>query len=220
MKSDYGLIVFDWDGTLIDSLGGIVGAMRMTVERLGLPPLATDDMRAVVGLGLVEALRTLFPGRTDADYERIRGTYREVFLSGKPEARLFPGAFDTVSGLVDAGHTVAIATGKGRAGLDRELAETGLGRLVAASRCADECASKPAPDMLHELMDHLGHEAGATLMVGDSEYDLLMAKNAGTPAVAVTGGAHASERLVRHQPIAVIESVVELPGVLNVGADL
>ncbi len=220
MKSNYDLIVFDWDGTLIDSLGGIVDAMRMTVERLDLPPLTEAEMRAVVGLGLVEALRTLFPDRTGADYERIRGAYREIFLSEKPEARLFPGVYETVSGLVDAGHSVAIATGKGRAGLDRELRETGLGRLVSASRCADECMSKPAPDMLHELMGHLGHDASATLMVGDSEYDLLMAKNAGTPAVAVTGGAHADERLMRHRPIAVIGSVVELPGILNVGADL
>lgn len=215
MKTPYGLIVFDWDGTLIDSLGGIVGAMQATITELGLPPAAEADLRAVVGLGLTEALHALFPDRSARDYERIRTTYRDMFLGGRTQARLFPGAFEVVAGLAEAGHTLAIATGKGRSGLDRELAETGLGDLIQASRCADECASKPAPQMLHELMEVLDHAPDGTLMVGDSEYDLLMAKNAATPAVAITGGAHDHERLRRHDPLAVIGSVAELPAVLG-----
>lgn len=215
MKTPYGLIVFDWDGTLIDSLGGIVGAMRATVEELDLPPAGESGLRAVIGLGLTEALHALFPGRSVQDYERIRSTYRDIFLSGRTQARLFPGAYEVVAGLAGSGHALAIATGKGRAGIDRELAETGLDDLIQASRCADECASKPAPQMLHELMDALGHAPDGTLMVGDSEYDLLMARNAGVPAVAVSGGAHDDARLHRHEPLAVIASVAELPGVLG-----
>jgi phosphoglycolate phosphatase len=109
---------------------------------------------------------------------------------------------------------LGIATGKGRVGLDRELEETGLAGLVAASRCADQCSSKPAPDMLLELMAQLVHEPRGTLMVGDSEYDLLMARNAGAASVGVAGGAHDRERLLAHGPLAVIDSVAELPRVL------
>lgn len=215
MTAAYGLIVFDWDGTLIDSLGGIVSAMQATIDELDLPPAGEPALRAVIGLGLTEALHTLFPGRTAQDYEHIRGTYRDIFLGGRVPARLFPGAYEVVARFAGSGYALAIATGKGRAGLDRELAETGLGDLIQASRCADECASKPAPQMLHELMEVLGHAPDGTLMVGDSEYDLLMARNAGVPAVAVSGGAHDDTRLRRHAPLAVIGSVIELPGVLE-----
>jgi len=110
---------------------------------------------------------------------------------------------------------LAVATGKGRAGLDRELGETGLAALIADSRCADECKSKPDPQMLEELMLALGHDPEGTLMVGDAEFDLLMARNAGTAAIAVRGGAHDASRLAPHQPMAILDAVTELPGFLR-----
>jgi phosphoglycolate phosphatase len=145
------------------------------------------------------------------DRARVRDTFRDHFLEGGQAAQLFPGARDALTALSRQGATLAVATGKGRVGLDRELAETGLGALMVATRCVDECASKPAPDMLEQLMECVGHARDETLMVGDSEYDLLMALNAGTASVGVAGGAHAHERLARHAPLAVIASVAELP---------
>ena len=210
----FGLIVFDWDGTLVDSLGRIVAAMHSTIAELALPPRTDDELRAGIGLGFDEVVARLFPELARADRARVRDAFRDHFLAGGRTAQLFPGARVALERLAADGATLAVATGKGRAGLDRELAETGLGELMIATRCVDECASKPAPEMLEQLMDCTGHARETTLMVGDSEYDLLMARNARAAAVGVAGGAHAHELLARHAPLAVIASVAELPGLL------
>ena len=215
----YGLIVFDWDGTLVDSLGRIVRAMHATIGDLALPPRTDAELRAGIGLGFDEVVGNLFPELSRADRTRVRETFRDHFLDGGQAAQLFPGAREALSALAGQGATLAVATGKGRVGLDRELAETGLGALMVATRCVDECASKPAPDMLEQLMECVGHARDETLMVGDSEYDLLMARNAGTASVGVAGGAHAHEALARHTPLAIIASVAELPNLLDGDAE-
>lgn len=215
----YGLIVFDWDGTLVDSLGRIVHAMRSTIGELELPARTDDELRAGIGLGFDEVIGNLYPEFSRADRMRVRETFREHFLDGGQTAQLFPGARESLATLAGQGATLAVATGKGRVGLDRELVETGLGPLMVATRCVDECASKPAPDMLEQLMECVGHTREETLMVGDSEYDLLMARNAGTASVGVAGGAHAHERLARHATLAVIASVAELPRLLDRDAE-
>ena len=207
----FGLVVFDWDGTLVDSLGRIVGAMQSTIAELSLPPRTDDALREGIGLGFDEVVARLFPALARADRARVRDSFRDHFLAGGRTAQLFPGARAALERIAAGGATLAVATGKGRAGLDRELAETGLADLMVATRCVDECASKPAPDMLEQLMDCTGHARDATLMVGDSEYDLLMARAARTAAVGVAGGAHAHELLARHAPLAVVASVAELP---------
>lgn len=214
MSRAHDLIVFDWDGTLVDSVARIIDAMRWTIDEFALQARSDDEIRGVIGLGFNEVLHRLFPEAPIADHDRIRALYRDRFLGSGTRARLFPGVRETIDALAAAGYTLGVATGKGRAGLERELAETGLVGLMAATRCADQCSSKPAPDMLFELMDQLGHAPARTLMVGDSEYDLLMALNAGTASVGVAGGAHARERLELHRPIAVVDSVAELPGLL------
>lgn len=214
MSRRFDLIVFDWDGTLSDSVAHIVATMRAAIGDLQFPEPPEHAMRGVIGLGLREALADLFPAHTPDDHDRIRNQYRERFLAAGVEARLFEGARELLEQLAADGYTLAIATGKGRAGLDRELGETGIGHLIAASRCADECRSKPAPEMLQQLMWTLDHDPGRTLMVGDAEFDLLMARNAGTAAVGIAGGAHASERLSVHQPLAVLDRVTELPRVI------
>jgi phosphoglycolate phosphatase len=211
----YGLIVFDWDGTLVDSLGRIVQAMRATMGELALPERSDEELRAGIGLGFDEVIGRLFPELSGPDRARVRATFRDHFLDGGQTAQLFPGAREALDALAGQGATLAVATGKGRAGLDRELTETGLGGLMVATRCVDECASKPAPDMLEQLMACVGQPRDATLMVGDSEYDLLMARNAGTASVGIAGGAHAHDRLVQHAPLAVIPSVAELPNLLR-----
>ena len=206
----YPLLVFDWDGTLIDSARTIVACIQAACRDLGLP--APDDARAshVIGLGLHDALSYAVPGLPSGDYGRMVERYREHFLARDPEIPLFPGAQAMLAGLRDRGHVLAIATGKSKAGLARALENTGLRHLFAASRCADQCASKPAPDMLCELMDELGTNAANTLMIGDTVHDLQMAENAGVQAIAVSHGAHPRRELLARAPLACLENIEEL----------
>jgi phosphoglycolate phosphatase len=206
----YSLLVFDWDGTLIDSAGAIVWCIQSACRDLGLP--VPDDARAshVIGLGLHDALAYAIPGLAPGEYGRVVERYRHHFLSRDPQIPLFPGAEAMLSGLRDRGHVLAVATGKSRAGLARALDNTGLRPLFASSRCADQCAPKPAPDMLRELMAELGTSEANTLMIGDTVHDLQMAEHAGVPAVAVSYGAHAKSDLAARAPLACLDSIDEL----------
>jgi phosphoglycolate phosphatase len=111
-----------------------------------------------------------------------------------------------------------VATGKSRQGLDRAFEASGLGALFHASRTADETFSKPHPAMLLELIDEFAVEPSRTLMIGDTTHDLLMAKNAGAPAIGVSYGAHPIEALVAEAPLALVHSVEELHQWLNTNA--
>jgi phosphoglycolate phosphatase len=206
----YPLLVFDWDGTLIDSAPTIVACIQAACRDLGLT--VPDEARAshVIGLGLKDALAYAIPGLPADDYARVVESYRRHFLARDPEIPLFPGAQAMLAGLKARGHTLAIATGKSRAGLTRALNNTGLRPLFAASRCADECASKPAPDMLCELMEELETNAVNTLMIGDTVHDLQMAAHAGVQAVAVSHGAHPKSDLAALAPLACLEDIDEL----------
>jgi phosphoglycolate phosphatase len=206
----YSLLAFDWDGTLIDSAGAIVWCIQSACRDLGLP--VPDRARAshVIGLGLNDALAYAVPGLPTADYGRMVERYRKHFLERDAAIPLFEGAAGMLADLRDRGHVLAIATGKSRAGLARALDNTGLAPLFASSRCADQCASKPAPDMLLELMEELDASAANTLMIGDTLHDLQMAAHAGVPAVAVSYGAHAGEDLRRAAPLGCVDSIGEL----------
>jgi phosphoglycolate phosphatase len=212
------LLVFDWDGTLIDSAPTIVACIQSACRDLGLP--VPDDARAshVIGLGLQDALAHAIPGLAAAEYGRVVERYRHHFLARDPHMTLFDGTREMLHRLNEAGHTLAIATGKSRAGLARALDSTGLAPLFAASRCADQCASKPAPDMLRELMDELEVPAERTLMIGDTVHDLQMAANAGVAAVAVCHGAHPRDSLAGHGPLGCVADTKELHAWLNTNA--
>jgi phosphoglycolate phosphatase len=206
----YGLLVFDWDGTLIDSAATIVWCIQSACRDLGVP--VPDDARAshVIGLGLHDALAYAAPGLARDDYGRMVERYRKYFLERDAAIPLFAGAGAMLSELRDRGHVLAIATGKSRAGLARALGSTGLAPLFTSSRCADQCAPKPAPDMLLELMDELGATEANTLMIGDTVHDLEMATHAGVPAVAVSYGAHPKPDLEARSPLACVDSMDEL----------
>jgi phosphoglycolate phosphatase len=206
----YDLLVFDWDGTLIDSASAIVACIQAACRDLGLP--VPDDSRAshVIGLGLRDALAYAIPGLPSSDYLRVVESYRRHFLARDAELPLFAGVREMLTGLRARGHRLAIATGKSRAGLARALQNTELHSQFAATRCADQCAPKPAPDMLLELMDELGVGANRTLMIGDTAHDLQMAAGAGVSAVAVSYGAHPRQMLLAHAPLACVESAPEL----------
>ena len=206
----YELLVFDWDGTLIDSANTIVACIQAACRDLGLP--VPDDARAshVIGLGLRDALSYAIPGLPEGEYGRIVKHYRRHFLARDPEIPLFSGTEMMLAGLRERGHILAVATGKSRAGLAGALENTGLRKLFASSRCADECAPKPAPDMLHELIGELAVSSASTLMIGDTVHDLKMAANAGVDAVAVSYGAHPRPELVALEPLACLDSIDEL----------
>lgn len=208
---DYKLIVFDWDGTLMDSVARIVACMRAALLDLGLPERDEEALKNVIGLGLREALTQLYPHGDDDIYAALTDRYRHHFLDANdtPSA-LFEGAESLISRLHGAERHLAIATGKARAGLDRALQETALAGYFHTSRCADETASKPHPLMLHEIMDETAIEPDQTLMIGDTEYDMLMARNAGVDALAVSYGVHARDRLLQCGPLACVDSVSEL----------
>lgn len=206
----YELIVFDWDGTLLDSAGAIVRSIQAACRDLDLPE--PDDARArhVIGLGLVDAMRHAVPELLPERYEAMVERYRHHYLAGDRNLELFDGVPAMLHRLKSAGHLLAVATGKSRLGLERALDHSGLRPMFLASRCADECHSKPHPQMLEELMHEFGIEPARTLMIGDTSHDLQMARNAGVDSLAVTYGAHPHDHLLEHAPAACLHSVGEL----------
>jgi phosphoglycolate phosphatase len=208
---DFDLIVFDWDGTLMDSEARIVNCMHDAFAELGIDPPARAAVRDVIGLGLDEAVHRLWPAGSSAGRQEIMSQYRQRFLvSDSTPAPLFEGAAELVQELYDGGRLLGVATGKSRRGLDEALAASGLAKWFHATRCADETFSKPHPAMLEALMDELGVSADRTLMIGDTEFDMELAHNAKVAAVAVGYGAHAAERLIAHGPLACAMSIDEL----------
>jgi phosphoglycolate phosphatase len=209
----YRLLVFDWDGTLADSEQRIVAAARAAIEALGLPARSNDAIRDIIGLAMSEAWQALFPEVARSEERRFIACYREHYLSnaGTP-VPLFPGAKATLEGLAARRYHLAVATGKGRRGLDRDMAVHGLDALFSSTRSADEAPSKPHPQMLVDIIEELEVDASETLMIGDTAYDLEMARNAGVACLAVASGVHGRERLLEFDPLALLETIAELPG--------
>ncbi len=216
MRKGFELLVFDWDGTLMDSEARIVDCIRQAATDLALEVPATERIRNIIGLGLKEAVGVLFPDADEVLVDDVTGRYRHHFLDeNRTPSELFARAEETLCELAQRGYLLAVATGKGRRGLDRVLASTGLGELFHATRCADETFSKPHPQMLLQIMEELGVTAAQTLMIGDTEYDMQMASNAGTAALAVSYGVHAPERLLAHKPQGCLHDIGELIGWLD-----
>ena len=206
----YDLVVFDWDGTLLDSAGAIVQAIQAACRDIGHPPPSDDQARHVIGLGLADAMRHAAPDLPPEHYQAMVDRYRFHYLGADHRLTLFEGIPEMLADMQTAGHILAIATGKSRLGLERALDHSGLRPLFQASRCADECHSKPHPQMLEELMAEFGVVGEATLMIGDTSHDLMMAQNAGVAGLAVTYGAHPHDHLLEHRPLACLHTVPEL----------
>lgn len=208
----YRFLVFDWDGTLIDSEAKIIAILEAVIEELDLDPVPHECIRNVIGLALPGAIAELFPGYSQEIIGYIVQRYRYRFSHPQsPVSSLFPGTMATLEQLHWAGYSLCVATSKSRRGLEQELDATDLRRYFSVTRCADETRSKPDPLMLNEIMGELGANPEETVVIGDSEYDLGMAKNARTDAVAVTSGVHPRERLLAWFPRACLDSIVHLP---------
>jgi phosphoglycolate phosphatase len=209
-EARYALVVFDWDGTLMDSAAGIVESIREAARELGLAAPSSAAARHVIGLGLHASLSSAVPELPPQRYPEFAEAYRRHFLARQDAMRPFVGVPEMLEALGAAGCALAIATGKSRRGLDYALRATGLGRHFRHSRCADETHPKPHPAMLLELMRESGTPPARTVMVGDTSHDLGMARDADVDAVAVTYGAHPGEALRALGPRACVESVAEL----------
>lgn len=206
----YQLVVFDWDGTLMDSTAGIAESIREAARDLGLPVPAREVASHVIGLGLRDSLRSAVPSLPERRYAEFVEAYRRHFAVEQQRMELFPGVRELLDDLRASGRILAVATGKSRRGLDQALSATELAPYFAASRCADETTPKPDPAMLLELLQELEAPPGGALMVGDTSHDLEMARGAGVDAVAVSYGAHASDALRALAPRACVASVAEL----------
>ena len=210
MEKQFDLIVWDWDGTLADSTGMITNAIVSAAEQVGLPTLDPVAASNIIGLGLKESIHALF-GDIPADIaQKLAQQYTANYYAGESEIPLFAAAADAIKMLHKRGFKLAVATGKGRRGLNLALEHCGLGQYFHATKTVDECFSKPHPQMLDELMDELIVRPERTIMIGDTSYDLQMASNAGVSALAVTFGAQSRDKLLGYNSIAMFDQFSEL----------
>ncbi|MBK9327086.1 MAG: HAD-IA family hydrolase [Thiobacillaceae bacterium] len=210
MAKRFDLLIFDWDGTLMDSAGVIAACIQAASRDMGLPVPSREEASHIIGLGLRQALETLFPDLPEDKHQPLADHYRRHFLGQDAEIPLFEGARELIVDLRDQGHLLAVATGKARRGLDRAFEHTGLKPLFHASRTADETFSKPHPAMIEELLDELMIAPERALMIGDTTHDLEMARNAGIASLAAGYGAHPPEGLTEHGALVVCHSFAEL----------
>jgi len=216
MNKKYELIVFDWDGTLMDSEVRIVTCMQRAASDAGFPIPTETAARDIIGLGMKEAVERLFADADEKGVDALIDAYREHWLGNHVEAAtMFSGARELLSGLHRSGYLLAVATGKSRRGLDRALDESGLGIYFHATRCADETFSKPHPQMLEEILIDLDTSPGAAVVIGDTEYDMQMASNARVDAVGVSHGVHSTERLLAQGALRCFDDLHQLSGWLE-----
>jgi phosphoglycolate phosphatase len=210
MPNKFDLIVFDWDGTLLDSTGVIVLSLQRAADDVGLTCPLDEDARHVIGLGLSNALEYLFPSASSQQVGLLVDRYFHHYAVNGQRTTLFEGVTEVIENLHTKGLLLAVATGKGRSELDNAFESSGLGQYLHASRCADETFSKPHPAMLLELMAQFDVEPRRALMIGDTTHDLQMAVNAKVAGLGVTYGAHPRESLFSLAPIDCVNSIMEL----------
>ncbi|EKG39367.1 HAD-IA family hydrolase [Pseudomonas sp. SZ57] len=216
MRRDYDLLIFDWDGTLADSVGRIVLSMRTAAIETDLEVRDDTAIKGIIGLGLPEAIRTLYPQISGNQLIDFRQHYADSYMAmDNVPSPLFDGVVESIQAFREDGYRLAVATGKARRGLDRVLKANGWQDYFDATRAADETASKPDPLMLYEIMAHCGVAPQRSLMIGDASFDLLMARNAGMDSVAVGYGAQPLESLRQFEPRLAIEHFSELRTWLN-----
>lgn len=207
----YKMIIFDWDGTLMDSAQAIVSALQATIKQLQLEPQSEQRLRYVIGLGMEEALDYLYP-QTKIDRQQLAAKYRYNFAtSAAATVNLYRNTPELLQQLTALNYQLAIATGKSRAGLNRDLAATNIGEFFVVTKTADETASKPDPLMLHEILDEFALQPQQALMVGDTEFDFKMADSIGMDCVLVAGGAHSVAHLQQFSATALLNRALDLP---------
>ena len=210
------VVIFDWDGTLIDSVDNLADSLHQAATELGYPELEREAYRDIIGLGMIEALEKLYPGLSREELVRIREGYAGYFFKKVTTPQnVFDGMADVVADLRGSGRGCSVATGKSRRGLELALTSSGLGSHFVITRCADETRSKPHPLMLEEILAFYGYEPEEAVMIGDTRYDLEMAQRIGMPSIGVEWGVHKRDVLETYDPHAVVNSVADLRKVLG-----
>lgn len=214
---DIKVVIFDWDGTLIDSVEHIAESLHQAATDLGYPRLEREAYRDIIGLGMVEALDKLYPGIRHDEMTRIREGYASYFFAKKTTPQnVFAGMADAITDLRAAGRGCSVATGKSRRGLEGALVSSGLGPHFDTTRCADETRSKPDPRMLSEIIEHYRIRPDQAVMIGDTRYDLEMAQRIGMPSIGVEWGVHKRDVLGHYDPHAIVDTVADLRDVLGI----
>lgn len=200
----YQLVIFDWDGTIMDSAMKIATCIQLSAKDVGLLVPSIDEAKSIIGLGLIEAMKQLFPNATNVELNAMVDAYKYQFVTGdNTEQGLFQGVLKGLQDLEDAGAILAVATGKSRAGLDRVLKLIDLKKMFTVTRCADETRSKPHPQMLLEILDFTAIEPHKAIMVGDTTYDLDMAINANMHGLGAGYGVHSEQMLLNSKALSV-----------------
>ncbi|MFC6440034.1 HAD family hydrolase [Bowmanella sp. JS7-9] len=208
-------VIFDWDGTLMDSTPRIVSCVQNAARRAGLPVPQDEAVNNIIGLSLRPALGRLFQSDDPARVEQLVDLYRDEYLYRNPTpSPLFSAALPLLTALKKQGRLLAVATGKARPGLDRVMQETQTGHYFHITRCADEARSKPHPQMLEQIIEHLQIRVDEAVMIGDTEHDMGMAAAIGMPRIGVTYGAQPAHKLEPHKPLAIIDDLQDLMAVL------
>ncbi len=216
-RMKYKAIAFDWDGTLVNSVSHIVQSMKYAAEKMAFDLLPDANIRNIIGLGMGEAIRTLYSDISDADIDVFKMHYKKAFFATEVGPKqLFPGVNNLLKGLSEDGVRLAVATGKSRNGLDIALQTTGLKSYFDVERCADETKSKPHPLMLFQIMSVLNVKPDELLMVGDTDFDMHMAQRAGVDRIGVSFGAQPGSRLEKYKPLEIVDSLDELRALLVV----
>lgn len=213
MRKKYKLIIFDWDGTLMDSVPRIVSSMQAAAEDIGLRDASPKEIRDIIGLSLDTALMQLWPELSEVGIQEMQQAYGRHFLAQSTQPMpFFADAMPLLSWLKShpSKPLLAVATGKKRQGLNRILSEYNLLDYFDATRCGDESHSKPNPQMLEYLLQTLDILPEQALMIGDTDYDMHMAHAANVDCVAVSYGAHAYSRLQASNPTMLCDSISQV----------
>ena len=216
----YPLLVFDWDGTLVDSIERIVTSLQYASKQAAGLDVSETEAKDVIGLSLAEAITKLHPEletkHQTTELTAIADTYRQHYLyDNEVPAPLFNGVNELLDKLRHQGYTLAISTGKSRIGLEQSIAEHNVADYFSTTRCAGENKSKPHPEMLHEILNELNFCADQALMIGDSEHDLKMANNANMKSIGVTHGVHDARTLEKYNPLTCLQNITDLSNFLN-----
>ncbi len=215
------LVIFDVDGTLIDSQNFILAAMRRAFAHAEQPAPSDEATLGIVGLSLPQAMEVLVPGVSGVQGDRLVQLYKDSFRALREEngaeanALFYPGAREALERLDGAGYLLSIATGKARRGLDHMLDSHGLRRLFTGTQTADDAPSKPHPGMVLNCLAATGVECHHAVVVGDTEFDMAMARAAGARAVGVDWGYHSTERMLRGGAERIVEDFAALDAALG-----
>ena len=211
--ADKTLIIFDWDGTLMDSIGLIVESMHVAGEAHGFT--TTDQaVKDIIGLSLMHGIEILYPQASDKQKLAIQQSYAEYYIPNSHRTPFFTPIDDMLLTLKQQDKQLAVATGKKRKGLDRVLEASASHHYFTITRCADESGSKPDPQMLRDILDYTNQPISQAVFIGDSIYDIQMANRLGMTSIAVNYGTASSNELAAEQPTYQVDTPQELVALL------